>query len=242
MGLFAPSNETQTYQWVQQLSKALAQNGKLMRAPNTDQWCQEFAQLASQIHPNHLQRVLAHFCTTLKQANHVQAYSAKTFRAKFEQIEAAMLRLASPTLNGKLPIVTPHSNRAAQLLGAAHRWPSTIVPHLPVLVQLSRDRIAGFYARCTRHLATLDEWCPDARFLMRVCELYLVICLAEVEWLPMKFRKYCRRDYYGNPLDLAFDASSQDFRENFWWDWANQWAGYHQVTAFDPLLDTLNQE
>lgn len=240
MGFVNEPTRQRGQDWSAQLAQALQAAGKfdtLPRRPNVAEWIPHFNELSRQVPAARIQRVLDWYCKTLNQPMSVKAYSARTFCAKFDRIEEAMSEAQkSPARN---IIITPIAQRAAERLSNDLVWPARVRAELPALVQISRDRVCDFGARIQREQAQLGEWDRDQRFLIRVREMHLSPNIAECDWLPLMHKKYCRRDYFGDVLALAFNAASQDFREFFWWEWVQLWSSLPNVKQYDDLLDRL---
>lgn len=74
------------------LYKVLAKKRKIMRTPNIKSWCRSFAKLERDVPKKKIREVISWYGKNVGEEFIPQAYSAKAFCDKFENIVAAMIR------------------------------------------------------------------------------------------------------------------------------------------------------
>jgi hypothetical protein len=233
------AQDAQCLQWVAQLIGAM-HNAGIVVAHRQQQSITEFTQLRRSVAPALIQEVLNWHCANLRNRYAPQAFSGKTFRLKFAEIQAAMLRDAEKV---KTLSISPESQQIAdRLIGQG--WPGAIVEAMPEIVQVSMDRWAGFVPRVRAMCNRLEPKPVNGRFtgshehsfLTIVLEGYFRWNFVEKDWLPaMHERHGWKRDFRDDPLTIAFDPASKAFRHLFWMVWASNHS-HQSPTQWNPLL------
>lgn len=134
-----PSTTTpQAHEWAVKLHHAIVTKRKIRRAWNVNTWAKSFQLLLNDLEDHErLQRVLDWYVEHCCDQYVPQAWSGKSFREKFLQIEAAMARKApeQPVDQSKL---SPTQQEVLKCIGGK-RWP-----------KVTRDQVAAYVVDCSR--------------------------------------------------------------------------------------------
>ena len=221
--------------WAETLRKTLSGKRKLSASYSLTSSVEEFTRLRRVQSPQRIETVLAWYVAHLGDEFCPQAYSARAFRDKFDQIARACDSSDNPQEE-----VSEESNATARRLVNEYKFPIEVAGRLPIL--LERSRKAWIVFRCkmeslrekgmslpakdTRHLAFLN-WVLKNQSPVFV-ENWFVLLSSKYGHLP---------HYSGSSLNLAFKPNSPVFRESFWWAWSQEWCG--EADTFDSVLREL---
>lgn len=148
----AATHSEQDTAFATQLREAVIRRGK-PTGYSLVSWSKEFAILGREISEDRIQKVLTWYCTRIGQAYVPLAYSAKTFRQKFLQIESCM---AIDLVKNPEVVI---SLEAEKLFHELKRlpWGNGIVDRLPAAIQLTFDEHAKAIKALQSSLTSLDS-------------------------------------------------------------------------------------
>lgn len=150
----APAPAQIDYEYADRLYNAVRSAGKrTQRSWSRKSWAQEFRRLHDEeVNETYSGEVLDWFCAHIGQEYVPQTWSAKSFRLEFSKVEAAMERDRK-----RNPVVTVSANATKIVNRIKHlHWPKGSATQLPIVVQLSIDKIQKF----RKHL--LNRVMPDS--------------------------------------------------------------------------------
>lgn len=230
---FAEAPKTSvTYDLAAEFVNALLRVRLLDRMPDVVSWAAELARIKTPL--QRLTRVLRWYIAHITERYVPRATTARLFRLKFEQIEAAMTATKTDTVT-----VSEQTTRVVDRLANEHSWPPELLTHLPSIVQRSDTALTRFLARI-RAATDLSE--REQLFIEHILSTYLNTgWFVEYCWMPYWADAVGWQEHWrGRSIELVFDPRGESFLTGLWRVWANDWC--RNPEAFDGLLERLNQE
>lgn len=208
-------------------------------------WNKEFDILLRQKGEAEVRQKLDWYCK-----NHGKPYvpvvtTAKMFRDKFQQIDAAMSRDMNPNNTS----VDENQAFVDRVLNSCD-WPVEIIPYLPAIVKVTIANWKNFLKLVGSRVEDMKQMLnqvPAKDRLMYEREMNFLhkVVLEKhhflYDWfgvLAETFRN--QKHYHGSPKMLAFSIDSERFKFSFWEEWSKQWTG--RILVFDSLLKDLIEE
>lgn len=137
------------------LHTALVQANKNVRRWSVRSWALDFAKLREDVGELEITKVLLWYSGRIGNEYVPHAYSARSFRAKFDQIRDAMNRHAARNPDVS---VTGKAQEIVKML-ARWRWPGKCKEELPAAVQLSLDNYRPFWKHIRAREKEGDRFC-----------------------------------------------------------------------------------
>lgn len=236
----ASENQSLAHDFTKQLHAAVGTERKIQ--VSFDAWIKEFGFLIKHVGKEKLKTVLDWYCTNFGKDFVPVATTAKLFRLKFKQIEAAMGRDSS--------LIKHRDSDFATALTQQYTWPTEVVTALPGIVALTIKNWTTCLDGIHKRVKEMDEMrksvSPKDRMNYDREHMFLKQVVLEQhnflsEWFQMLHQTIGRYDHYhGNVRLLAFRIDSDRFKFSFWHNWTLKWTG--RILVFENLLSDLIAE
>jgi hypothetical protein len=202
--------------WAKQLHSALSKR-MIVKKYSERRWSQEFRLLRTYVEDDHITKVLNWYCQNIRKPFVPLAFSAKSFRNKFPNIEQAMIRDIGEEVQ-----ISEDANQITRRLLNLY-WPKITPDELKRAVQLSLDNYESFLSHDTKHfpipirnklsspVVFVEQWFRD---------LHPSI----VDW----------QEWNGNIIKQAFHHEHKRFRARGR-SWANEYCG--DPSRWDRLIE-----
>ena len=169
-----------------------------------------------------------------------KAFSAKSFRDKFEQIEKAMLK------DCDLLEIAPHNIDHAERLAKQASWPVEVMTKLPMIVQSTDIAWTKFINTVKLAMEELrknndaSKKQTHLRWIMFLDQKVLAQHTFVEQWMEMiQIRLLNKKNYLGPIETLIFLPQREMFKDSFWHQWSAEWCG--NPASFDDLLTFLTK-
>lgn len=213
------------------LRETLGKKKRMQAKFNGKSWMNEFACLKREHGEQKVDSVLSWYLEHVGEEFTPAAFSARVFRQKFLQIQAAMSRQDD---GGKEIIEERYKVKADALLND-YNFPPEIACRMPFLVQHTAKNWWTFTQKM--RVSPLLPSKRESEFVERILWFHAPVFVDN--WFIFLHRKFGRLSTYTGLTDsLIFKPNSQWFRDSFWRAWAMEWCGDCRV--FDKLLHFLS--
>lgn len=218
------------------LVKGLISARRISRMPDVKDWGREMDKLLKKVPHPRVEAVVAWYVSKLDDPYLPQCSCAETFRRKYEEVEAAMVKAREGSKTLSLP---PLAEAAVARLTRDREWPAELGCRLGEVYVLGRKNLDAFLVKIN-DFAGSNPSSREGRFLSHLLELNLWPGFVEHSWLDWWYEHKVRgRTYVVSYQKLIFRPDSETFVTSFWGRWSHEWSG--DFGAFDGLLSkTLN--
>ena len=192
-------------------------------------WISEFQTLLRDYDTERVQDTLNWYAENYGKEYVPLASTARYFRMKYPQIEAARQRME---IQGT---TDPTAIAFADSLKIRFEWPIEVRDRLDWLVAQSSASLIKF----TRAISSLNN-VPESWMRFVVSVIHPNIHMLLVTWfedVAYRLNYPYHQHYYGNINHLIFDFTSERFHASHWREWSRAWCGQSQ--AYDELLSRL---
>lgn len=208
----------QDYRDTERLHDAVVAKASLRRRWSHSKWAKEFATLRNEVGAPRLTAALDWYIPRAGEDYVPQAFCAKSFRAKFPKIEAAMRR--GNRTPATVTSVSVCATQIAKRLLSRYDWGAS-AEQLAPCVQLTIDRMAEFRDRCRK--VTSPKTAADvAARIAKHLTASVVEHLAEVWVADLNALAGSWKGWDGNLMKLAWDFRREpcqcylrDFTESY---------------------------
>lgn len=211
---FFPQLESTAYsltdlEYAKLLAKAVKKATKVQQAFSTKTWAEEFAILGRMLEGDQqrLKTVLEWFCIHITDRYTPQAYSAKTFRTKFAQIERVMQiqQEKNPQVEVSALAYELLQNHIGRL-----PWGNGNVEQLPVAIQRTLDEREKSLQALQQFLTSLDS--SVQQVARSVKEWFKDPDMFTLVWFAGKAKRYGKWEQWnGDFIPLTYTHGCEDF-------------------------------
>jgi hypothetical protein len=183
--------------------------------------------------------VLTWYCSHLLDKYTPKAYSAKTFREKFYNIEDAMNRQNSGISKEKEVEISPDADKLAKELKNFYVWPLNSASQLPQVIQLSINNYKTFLCK---HNKFLKNDVPEKQqsFGNMLKEVLVHPNLFVRIWM-LKVNKSVKnwKNWNGDLMFYVFTPKHKLFQQQMGYNWAKEYTC--DATRWDKYMKVFNE-
>lgn len=214
--------------------------GRKFRIASVDKWPQYFAQLRAVVPARRIDRALDWLCRHLGQDGVPSITSAKWFRYRFVDIEAAMRRARNGPVAELADTIqlSPQIKRLAAELREELRWPADEAKFVPYVAQLSYDNYDAFLDWLSRYGKQDPRGPRLQRFAYRTMTM---LPWDRVDVVDAWLRNICEmanemgERWHGRLMSYVLEPEGRRFAKLYGYPIANHWSG--DAELWDQLIN-----